>query len=194
MGMAFDLQGLHGGRNSGLTLIELMITLAILSLTLALTAPSLQQLLRGNQIRTEASRLLGAINLARSEAVLRNVPVSVCPSAMATSGVAQCSQRYTDGWIVFSNSNRDRQVDAGTDDIIRAYPGVPRGLTLTNRSGTRSASELITYLPDGSSRRNLTLLLCGAHYHRVSPWQVILNRVGRARLSARGGSCPVASV
>ena len=51
-------------------------------------------------MRAEAHRLLGAINLARSEAVLRNRPVSLCPSEISRTGVAQCSGNYAGGWLV----------------------------------------------------------------------------------------------
>ena len=69
----------------GLTLVELMITLVILSVTVTMATPAMRQLLDGSRLRTETSRLLDAINLARSEAVFRNIPVSLCPSAMAAS-------------------------------------------------------------------------------------------------------------
>ena len=59
----------------GLTLIELMITLVILGVTATVAAPAMQQMVQGSRLRGETSRLLDAINLARSEAVLRNVRV-----------------------------------------------------------------------------------------------------------------------
>jgi type IV fimbrial biogenesis protein FimT len=175
----------------GLTLIELMITLAIVGVALVVGAPSLQRVVSANQLRAEAGRLLGAINLARSEAILRNVPVSLCPSSMATTGSTACSGEYLGGWIVYSNWDRDRVVDAGADELIRAFVPVAPGYRLTNRAGTRGVSELITYLPDGSSRRNRTLLLCAPRERRVEPWSIVLNRVGRARVARGEGTCPL---
>lgn len=177
-------------RSRGLTLIELMISLVILSITVMAVAPTMAQLIHGNRLRTEAGRLLTAINLARSEAVIRNIPVSLCPSNMSSSGVASCSGRYADGWIVFTNPDRDTVVDAGSDEVIRAFAAVPPGYTLTNRAGTRAAAQLITYLPDGSARQNRTLLVCPPHGRRLEPWSVVLNIVGRARASRGEGRCP----
>lgn len=170
----------------GVTLIELMITLVIAVITISAAAPSMQQLICGNRLRTETDRLLVALNLARSEAVNRNTPVSLCPSTMASSGDHSCSGSLANGWIVFTNLNRDGVVDAGTDEVIRAFAAIPRGYSLTNLAGTRAVSETITYLPDGSSRRNRTLLLCPPVGYAVAPWRVVLNLVGRAR-AARGG-------
>ena len=175
----------------GLTLIELMIALAILCIAAMASAPDLRQLIHGNRLRVEAARLITAVSLARNEAIARNQPVSLCPSPMAASGETSCSGSYADGWIVFANADRDRQFDAGRDEIIRAFAGLPPGYTLTNRSGTRVAARAITYLPDGSARGNQTLLVCAPVPH-LAPWGVVLNIVGRARLSRGEGKCPVA--
>lgn len=175
----------------GLTLIELMVTLAVLALVLTLGGPALEGLQHSTRLRAESLRLASAINLARSEAIGRNQPVSLCPSAMASTGHAACSGNYAGGWIVFSNPEKDQRVDPVNDRLIRAFGPVADGYTLTNRDGTGAVSGLITYLPDGSSRRNLTLLLCPPAGGRVQPWSVVLNRVGRARLSREGGTCPV---
>ena len=136
----------------GFTLIELMLVVAVLAVIVALATPSLETLLHSNRLRIQSSQLMTALNLARSEAISRNSPVSLCPSSLVLSGAPICSGIYADGWIVFSNRDRDRVVDAGIDDVIRAYEGLPRGYSLTNKSGTLAASELISYLPDGSSR------------------------------------------
>lgn len=182
---------LPGAGERGLTLIELMLALAILAIVLSLGAPSLQGLVDGTRLRAQAHRLVTAINLARSEAILRNQPVSLCPSSMASTGSTSCSGDYSRGWIMFTNLDRDRVVDDDTDVIIRAFESIPRGYTLTNRAGTRAASELITYLPDGSSRRNRTLLICPRSRSIMQSWSVILNRVGRARVSKGEGTCPL---
>lgn len=174
----------------GLTLIELMIVLVVLAISASLGAPMMQNLLHGNRLRAESSRLLAAINLARSEAVMRNTPVSLCPSAMATTGVAQCAGTYTGGWIVFANADKDRVVDRGADHVLQVFEALPSGYRLTNRSGTREASELINYLPDGSSHNNRTLMFCPPQGIHVQALGVIINIVGRARLAGELGECP----
>jgi type IV fimbrial biogenesis protein FimT len=173
----------------GFTLIELMITLVILGVTVTLATPAMQHVIQGSRLRTETTRLLDAINLARSEAVLRNVAVSLCPSSMADSGVPDCAGDFNDGWIVFTNRNRDRIIDAGSDRIIRAFEAIPPGYSVTNLAGSRPIEELITYLPDGSSRRNMSLLLCPPNSNRIEPWRVVLNQVGRARAAKAPAQC-----
>ncbi len=178
----------------GLTLIELMITLVILGVTVTMATPAMQRLIQGSRLRTETTRLLDAINLARSEAVLRNVPVSLCPSPMADSGIPACAGDFSDGWIVFTNRNRDGIINTESDQVIRAFAAIPSGYSLTNLAGTRPIDELITYLPDGSSRRNLSLLLCPPDRAGLEPWRVVLNAVGRARAAKMEERCPEGSL
>ena len=137
---------------SGFTLIELMAVTAVLAITLSIAIPSMQRTISNTRLRTEASRLLTALALARSEAIGRNDLVSLCPSSYVSDGIARCSENYADGWIVFSNRDRDRVVDEGSDEIIRVYSGLPSGYSLTNKAGIINARELISYYPDGSSR------------------------------------------
>ena len=185
-----DRTSQHRPASAGVTLLELMVVLVILAVTLSLVTPAMRNTLRANEVHTEAARLLAAINLTRSEAISRNTPVSMCPSAMAYTGVADCAGVYTDGWIVFSNPDRDEVVDAGVDVVIAVFDAIAPRLSLTNKSGSKPVAELISYLPDGSSRKNRTLLLCPPAGVKVPSSSVVMNIVGRPRLAANWGECP----
>ena len=64
---------------SGFTLIELMVTLAVLAIAVGLAVPGFQALFANNQ-RAEFSReLYVSLAQARSEAVSRNSLISVIP-------------------------------------------------------------------------------------------------------------------
>jgi type IV fimbrial biogenesis protein FimT len=178
------------GPARGLTLIELMIVLVVFAVSLSLGAPLLQTLLHGNRLAAESNRFLGAINLARSESVMRNIPVSICPSAMALTGQPVCAGIYAGGWIVFANANKDKVVDPESDTVLQVFEGMPPNYSLTNRWGTIAASELINYLPDGSSHRNRTLQFCAPGSTAVQPLSIVINIVGRARLAKGWGECP----
>lgn len=177
-------------RSPGFTLIELMMVLAISAVLLLLAAPGMRGLVDSNRIRTETHRLMSALNLARSEAILRNSPVSLCPSSFAATGVARCNGVYSDGWIIFLNPDKDRNVDALTDEVIMAFEAFPKGYTLTNRAGDIPASEVINYLPDGSSRRNRTLMICPPRGSTVQSRSIVMNIVGRPRAESGGAQCP----
>lgn len=184
-----DRTSLSGRLMQGLTLIELMIVLLIVAVTLGLGVPAMRQLVYGMQVSSEISRLMGAVNLVRSEALRLNQAVTMCPSTMAQTGDAVCAGDFSDGWIIFANRDRDKVVDEG-DVLIRVFEGLPTGFTVTNRKGTIPAGERITYLSDGSSRRNRTLLVCAPDGAASTARALVMNIVGRPRLARDWGTCP----
>ncbi|MEQ9465428.1 MAG: GspH/FimT family pseudopilin [Haliea sp.] len=173
----------------GLTLVELMLVVALLGILAVVAVPGFQSLQQKTLMRAEATRLLTALNLARSEAVRRNIPVSLCPSSYAVSASLDCHGDYSAGWIVFSNPGRSPEVSAGS--LLQAYLPLHSQLQLSNRSGTRLADELITFMPDGSAGRNRTLMLCSRVRPQLASWSLVMNIVGRSRLVRDWGECPL---
>lgn len=57
---------------SGFTLIELMVTIALLSLLMSLALPSFNRWIRNTQVRTVAEALQNGVRVAQAEAVRRN--------------------------------------------------------------------------------------------------------------------------
>jgi type IV fimbrial biogenesis protein FimT len=178
------------GASRGLTLIELLIALLILGILMSLGVPAMRQFLYGIQVKSEISRLMASVQLTRSEAILRNHTVTMCPSSMASAGEPICGGTYADGWIVFSNRNRDNVVD-DNDRVVQISDALLPGYTLTNRKGTIPAAEQITYRSDGSSWRNRTLLVCPPDGSPHNSRSLVMNIVGRPRLTHNWGTCPL---
>ncbi len=86
----------HGHRSSGFSLTELLAALAVLSIILASAAPGFAAFLRGQQVRSLAQELASDLLLARSEAIKRNLPVSLVGSASGLAG----------GWAVVVGTER----------------------------------------------------------------------------------------
>lgn len=75
----------------GFTLIELMVTVAILALMLGLGVPSFRDFIAGQKVKSASQNLMTALVLARSEAIKRNADVTVAPKTADT---------WVSGWTV----------------------------------------------------------------------------------------------
>jgi len=71
----------------GITMIEIMVTIAILAIVMAVGAPGLAGWMQNNQIKTSAQNVLNGLQLARGEAVRRNARVKfTLTDAAGTTG------------------------------------------------------------------------------------------------------------
>jgi type IV fimbrial biogenesis protein FimT len=179
----------NSGSESGLTVIELMIVLVLLAILMTLVAHPMGKLVHGTRVKVRAGQILTALNLARNEAILRNAVVSMCPLEHSETGVPHCGPDYAAGWVVFVNPQGNRHIEKPAEEVIRVYAGLPPGYLVTNRAGSRLANDLINYYPDGSSRRNLTLQLCGPPGSAIDSWSVIVSMAGRPRAASNWGVC-----
>ena len=64
-------------RNSGFTLLEVLIAVTVLSILMALAIPSFREMMDRNAVTTAANDLLSSILIARSEAIKRESPVVI---------------------------------------------------------------------------------------------------------------------
>lgn len=71
----------------GFTLVELMITLAVALVLIMIAVPSFRAITLSNKLTTTANDLVGAINLARMEAIKLNAGTQLC-SNLATNNTA----------------------------------------------------------------------------------------------------------
>ncbi len=91
-------------RQQGLTLIELMVTLAVAIVLVAVGMPLFTGVAANNRATTQSNSLLAAVRLARSEALRRSTDVSLCPTANPTAASPTCTGNTNDwngGWTVY---------------------------------------------------------------------------------------------
>jgi type IV fimbrial biogenesis protein FimT len=104
---------------SGFTLIELMVTLAVGIVILAIGLPSIMTMVSSNQAAGYANDLVGAIRLARSEAVKRADSVTICASNANQTGCS--SNNWNNGWVVFLDDDSNSTFNTG-DTILKVWP------------------------------------------------------------------------
>jgi type IV fimbrial biogenesis protein FimT len=162
----------------GFTLIELMITIVLAVIVIALAVPSFQDTIRNNRLVTQTNQFISALNLARSEAIKRGVRVTVCRSGDQTS----CgSGAFDKGWIVFTDPNNNAALDAG-EEIINVAGAAVGEVIIT---GNTNVANFVSYTADGISRLPSGAFQAGTFQIRVKSHHegrnVIINSTGRVR-------------
>jgi type IV fimbrial biogenesis protein FimT len=118
-------------RPAGFTLVELMITLTVAAVLLALAAPSFLDATLGAKLNAYANNFAASAQLARSEAIKRNADVVVCVS---TNGTTCATGGWEQGWIVMAGST-----------VLKHEQGTASGFKMTASGGSTS----ITFKPTG---------------------------------------------
>ncbi|MEO7782661.1 MAG: GspH/FimT family pseudopilin, partial [Candidatus Nitrotoga sp.] len=163
------------------TVIELLITLSVASILLAVAAPNYRVFVLDNQLAAQSNNFFSAMMLAKSEAIKRNSPATICPSASGTACAGGTA--WTSGWIVFADSNNNGTVDAG-EEIIRVGAPLSGQSTLTSGNRTR-----VTFSASGFTLgSNDTFSLCDSRGTAMSR-TLTLNIQGRLRTDKGNGVC-----
>ncbi len=102
--------------NQGFTLVELMVTVAIVAILLAVALPSFEGSMRSNRVATASNELIASIALARSEAIRSPRGAAIC----TTTDGEQCDGDWNDGWMVWIDAEGDG-VETGADDRVVRY-------------------------------------------------------------------------
>jgi type IV fimbrial biogenesis protein FimT len=157
------------GRGSGFTLTELVITMSIAAILLAIAIPSFKYVTVSNRVATELNGLLGDLQYARSLAVKQGLQVTVCVSTDGATCAGALLSTWQAGWIVFLDSN-----GTGTGTVMRTQPAFSStdtflpggGLALTavtfNREGyatTGNTSSVTLELHDVTNNQAWTRCL-----------------------------------
>ena len=89
-------------RRSGFTLIELIMTITVAAILLAIGVPSFKYVTSANRASSEINALLGDMQFARGEAIKEGQTVTICAAA---NGAPPClgTTTWQSGWIVFSD-------------------------------------------------------------------------------------------
>jgi type IV fimbrial biogenesis protein FimT len=161
-------------RQPGFTLIELMVAITIIAILLAMAVPSFSDAGLSSQLRSVANELVGATQLARSEAIKRNATVTLCVSA---NGTTCTTGNWQQGWIVMS----------GTTVLHREMPA-PTGYRVTPSGGLTTLSFQSTGLTSTAE----TFTVCRSTPKVGSQERVVtLIAVGRASVkTTQNGVCP----
>ena len=163
--------------SNGLTFIELLITLAIMSILAANVFPSFSAIIGQERSAILTNTLSGSLAYARSEAVTKQSTIITCQSNDGN----QChrSGNWHNGWIIFSDKNANKQRDP-EETLLRVYPPINNGTQATFK-GSTGIRHYMKYKPSGQAFPNGSFLICNPNIGVGKA--LIMTRSGRLRLS-----------
>ncbi len=177
--------------NRGFTLLELLVTVLIAGILLAVGIPALTDSIERNRIVAEMRELNNNLAYARSEAVSSNTFVSVCARASNSA----CGTNWNNGLLVFNDngdSGRGDGIRTNDEPLLRVYDGSGKKNVLTavditgqsinsiifNSRGALHASLVGATLSNRPAR--LSFILCGQQKTLELARALILEITGRA--------------
>lgn len=155
----------------GFTLMELLVTVAVMAVLLTVGVPSMAAMVKSTRELNTYHLLTASLATARISAVRHNTPVVVCP----TRDGATCldEPRWEDGWLI----RLEDTTPGGREPVLQHIDGIGAGLALRSTNGRRK----VRFTPAGwSYGSNASIRLCTSKAPRLLG-KVVVNNAGRAR-------------
>ena len=184
-------------RQRGFSLVELMVTITVAAILLAIAVPGFRDVIHRNRVSSASNELLASLSYARTEAITRGQLVSMCPSTDSESCAG--GKVYESGWIVYTYpagvASVGKNYDAGSSILLRATTARP-GVSVLAKDGA-----VITFGQQGQLRPSTRLVFATCYRGsgsdtavstaKVSGTQLTVNGSGSviSKSLAEGGSC-----
>lgn len=135
--------------NTGFTLVELLITIALIAVVAGFAVPQFGDMIERNRVTSTTNSVVGLLNYARSEAIRRNVRVSV------NFTVNPVEARLQNGTVI----RVVEPLESGTSvDISTPGGGTPdevvfrsNGMTEPPEDGSGAAEEVLVRICSGDA-------------------------------------------
>ena len=134
-------------QSRGFSLIELMVTVAIVAILVAIGLPSFQSSMRSNRVATGTNELMASLSLARTEAIRSPGGAAICSTQNGTA----CGGDWNEGWMVWVDMDGDGQ-PTGADDRVLRYIQSKSKLDV-QIAAPGGAAEAVTLRFDNRGRR-----------------------------------------
>ncbi|SFU91351.1 GspH/FimT family pseudopilin [Halomonas korlensis] len=165
-------------RQGGLTLIELIVTIAVLAIVATVGIPGFQQFSARNEVAAEVMRIKTALALARNTAVTRRTTIAICPVASAAATNCDFEDWGKDLVIVTGQTAGKELVDTTLLKILEGDIG-PKV--------TFNRTYPIRYKQMGRSKgHNGTFEICGRKEEGAT---IIVSNSGRVRVEPKDSGC-----
>jgi len=183
----------------GFTLIELMVTMTVMAILLAIAIPSFSRTMSINRLVSQTNELVGGLNLARSEAIHRGQTVSIHSKSDTAN--------FQTGWEVFTDADGSGSPAAPATAIdgtvIRTNPAIT-GSTTIHRVTRAGASPNFTYTVSSAADKGYVIYnarggnASGVAFFRIcdassasTPGRIVqVSVVGKTSVDSTTAACP----
>lgn len=158
-------------RSLGLTLVELIVTMAVSALLITMGTSVSSRWYQRQILFNEESRLIGLLRFARHQSYMTGHTVMICPrSAISTEGNCTQGVNWAQDLIVVDLNPEGKQ------QVLREYPAVRRGVQLSFVSFQQGKGARFNYQALHAASSGHFKIELGQYQYRV-----LLNRIGRIR-------------
>lgn len=167
----------------GYTLVELIVTTALLAILIQVAVPPMSGLLANWQRDSATRSITDHLILARSEAIRWSRRVVMCNSTDGINCAPASEKEWKSGWLVFQDLDNDNQF-GGSDKLIAVSQGVNGVASISGKA----LVQRFVFMPTGMMASGMSTL-------RITPrsgaeQRITVNRVGRVRVSEGTPSPP----
>ena len=150
-------------QHRGFTLIELIIALVVAGVLMVWAVPSLTGYVDRTSLNSATNDWVGAINLARSEAIKRSQRVTICrrPATLFCRGDIACQcgvsipgdtgvANYHSGYLIFTSQGNAQPLNfdpAAGNVLIKQFGAMPAKI---RAQGNGFGNNAFSFMPDGT--------------------------------------------
>jgi type IV fimbrial biogenesis protein FimT len=153
-------------RQHGVTLVELLVTVAIVAILLAITPGALSWMVGKSAVATATNELRGALAFARAAALSQPGTVTLCAG---TRDGCDMLGRWDQGLVAWRDLDNDGALGAD-DDVLRVWAAPRSGVQVMasadrvqfDRDGIAGRTESWAICRDGMEPRRIVLWATGA--------------------------------
>lgn len=168
----------------GFTLIEALVVLAIVAITSAIVIPGMSGFVYDSRVSSNVNEFIGAMTLARTEAVKRGRLVTICLSSNADNPLATCDGGGSDwakGWLVYEENSTSTGVgsyDAG-ETVVQRRGALLKGIVAQSTPAISGVTFNSLGEPVGSGTGTMSF---DFSVNTKSPRKVCISRNGRVKV------------
>lgn len=173
---------LHSSRHVGFTLIEAMVTVAVIAILAAIAVPAFQNIIDKRRLKEAAEQLYSDMQYARGEALKQNTEVTVAFGGVG--GTAWCYGIDDTPATACDCANSPGNCTINGVEKVVTSTGF-RGISITSTNFVTTGTSVVFDYARGTTQNNGTASLSSS---TGSAANVIVGRVGRVRLCSPSGT------